>query len=786
MSANHDLSRNRSDASLASGLRSGRSGDSRLARSLKEYLAALESGARPDRHAFQARYPELAEQLGVCLDNLEFLRAAAGELHPPVVATLPDGDGGVHPGPIGDFRIVRLIGRGGMGTVYEAEQLSLNRRVALKVLPFAAALDPKQLQRFKNEAQAAAQLHHTNIVPIYAVGCERGVHYYAMQYIEGQSLAAVIRELRHNAQVSQPEPSETFLRGPRRSAVAPVPGEAGPADRWMTGRDAPAEPAIPPASIPETATASPRSQAASAMTVDNQGRGSRFFRRVAQLGLKAAEALDHAHQLGIVHRDIKPANLLLDVAGNLWITDFGLALFRSGVGLTLTGEVVGTLRYMSPEQALARRDVVDHRTDIYSLGATLYELLTLQPVFDAEDRQEMMHQIAGDEPRGLRHHDPRIPLELETIVLKALAKNPAERYATAQDLADDLQRYLQDRPVLARRPTLLELARKWARRHRSLVISAGAMLGLSLVASVVSTCLIAREHFETKTAYERERRKSQEAQEERARAEQTFRQARRVVDFFAHLGEEELPTMPALNGVRRRMLEAALAYYQEFIDQAGDDPLLQSELAASHHRVETILSELSALEGTGQLVLLGDHAVQDDLGLNPGQRTRVEALGESLSRHWREAFRKFGEAGQEERRRKIIDLARENETVLGQILTPGQERRLRQIVLQVQAPHSFSSPRVIDALRLTSAQREAIRAIQDDLALARWNYFQTEGDRAGARKKIEEMKRNACEQIVHSLTAEQQAAWRNLTGAPLEPGRSATIPPRTESDPTNK
>ena len=295
------------------------------------------------------------------------------------------------------------------------------------------------------------------------------------------------------------------------------------------------------------------------------------------------------------------------------------------------------------------------------------------------------------------------------------------------------------------------------------------MLVLIVIASVVSTCLIAREHFKTKAAYERERRETQEAQQERARAEQSFRQARRAVDFFAHLGEEELPNVPLLNGVRRRMLEAALAYYQEFIDQAGQDPLLQSELAVSHHRVQSLLGELSALEGTGQLMLLSDRAVQEDLALTPGQRDKVKALADNLARHWREALRHFGETGQEERRRAIIDLARANETALAEILAPEQARRLKQVVLQVQAPHSFSAPEVIEALKLTDAQRERIRGIQDDLALARWNHCQTEGDRTGMRKKIEDMKRNASDQIVRSLAVEQQAAWRNLTGAPFRP-----------------
>ena len=195
-------------------------------------------------------------------------------------------------------------------------------------------MDPTQLRRFQTEALAAAQLHHTHIVPVYSVGCERGVHYYAMQFIEGQTLAQAIAERRRLE--AQP---------PRRRLAA-----RSPAPTQSAGG----------------ATPSPSSSS------------REFFRMAATLGIQAAEALDHAHKVGIVHRDVKPANLLLDVHGNLWVTDFGLARLQDDAGLTITGDLLGTLRYMSPEQALAKRGYLDHRTDIYSLGATLYELLTLR------------------------------------------------------------------------------------------------------------------------------------------------------------------------------------------------------------------------------------------------------------------------------------------------------------------------------------------------------------------------------------------------------------------------
>jgi serine/threonine protein kinase/Flp pilus assembly protein TadD len=374
----------------------------------------------------------------------------------PAVRLLAELDrSGAEPGPdpgpgpatglsaLGDFRILGELGRGGMGVVYEAEQVSLGRRVALKVLPLAATLDPRRLHRFHNEARAAACLHHTHIVPVFAVGSAHGVHFYAMQLIEGQTLAAVIRDLRHQTEGAKAE------------------AKAGP--------NAPAS--------PEATTSAP----VAGLSTEGGVHHRDYVRAAARLGVQAAEALDYAHQLGVVHRDIKPGNLMLDARGQLWVTDFGLAHFRQAeAGVTLTGDLVGTLRYMSPEQALGRRTVIDHRTDVYSLGATLYELLTLQPALDGTDRQELLRQIAFEEPRPPRRVNPAIPADLDTVVLKAMAKHPAERYATAQELADDLRRFLEDKPIRARRPSGLEQARKWARRHQSVVRSAAFTLVVTL------------------------------------------------------------------------------------------------------------------------------------------------------------------------------------------------------------------------------------------------------------------------------------------------------------------
>jgi serine/threonine protein kinase len=391
--------------------------DPRVVEALDEYVAALEAGHKPDRQGFLARHADIAPALAECLEGMDALRHSKSASHRP-------GNGGSAPADwqpgasLGDFRIVREIGRGGMGVVYEAEQISLGRRIALKVLPFALTLDARQLQRFKNEARAAAQLHHQNIVPVYYVGSERGVHFYAMQYIEGQSLAEVIHGLRQFTQSGQ---------GRAATAAAHQPGPHGES----TGPFLPTRPAT-------AVTTAVRST--DPLTTAYSTHSPAFYPAVARLAVQEAEALEHAHEYGVVHRDVKPANVMVDVHGHLWITDFGLAQFQADAGLTQSGDLLGTLRYMSPEQAAGRRIVLDHRTDVYSLGATLYELLTLQPPFEGTDRQTLLHQILHDEPRPPRALRKSIPVELETIVLKCLDKDADRRYTTARELADDLGR----------------------------------------------------------------------------------------------------------------------------------------------------------------------------------------------------------------------------------------------------------------------------------------------------------------------------------------------------------
>jgi serine/threonine protein kinase len=404
-----------------------------------EFTEQLNRGEQPSVEEYVEKHPEIAELLRGALQALGKVR------RPDVEAAMAETDP-ILAEPLGDFRLIREIGRGAMGIVYEAEQLSLKRRVAVKILPCAAALDPRRLERFKVEAQAAASVRHEHIVEVYFIGCERGVHFFAMQYIEGLTLAAIIAELRRQ---SGREPSDLQ---PTTPYFAP---SVGPTDT------------SPLAALTTEGTRSPG-----------------YFHRVARLGLQAAKGLERAHQEVILHRDIKPANLLVDRSGNLWITDFGLALMRRDSPVTITGELLGTLRYMSPEQALAKRVPVDGRTDVYSLGATLYELLTLEPVFGGNDREELLRQVAFDDPRPPRRLNRQVPRDLETIVLRALAKKPDHRYASAQALAEDLHRFLNDEPIKARPEGLL----RWLWR-RSRMYAGRIAVGLSAALALVALLL---------------------------------------------------------------------------------------------------------------------------------------------------------------------------------------------------------------------------------------------------------------------------------------------------------
>ena len=526
--------------------------------------ACIREGHAPDVDALVAAHPEQAAHIRELVPTLVTLHDLGHEAKVVQDRTSVSDSSEGAARQLGDYRIIREIGRGGMGVVYEAEQVSLGRKVALKVLPFAAVLDSRQLRRFAHEAQAAAQLHHTNIVPVFAVGCERGVHYYAMQYIEGQTLAAAIAELRQLAGVAGT---------PRGSPTSDASSDVRLAD--------------PPLA------AAGSSGPLSAICSDGSTQSAAFFHAVANLGVDAAEALEHAHASGIVHRDIKPSNLLLDARGKIWIADFGLAHVQSDPGLTITGDLLGTIRYMSPEQALAKHALVDHRTDVYSLGVTLYELLTLEPAIVGEDRQELLLKIAGEDPRPPRQINAAIPRDLETIILKAIGKTPEERYTRARDLADDLRNYLGSKPIKAKRPTLLDRAMKWSRRHRTVVASAVALLVLVSVGLAVSTFLIWEERVRTQLALQR--------------SETNVSIALDVLDqIYLQIAEQYLPRDSGLTNRDREILLRALQFYSQFADANADDDAVGVEAVRAFLRVGTIQYQLSRPKDAEATYRVGD------------------------------------------------------------------------------------------------------------------------------------------------------------------------------------
>jgi serine/threonine protein kinase/WD40 repeat protein len=358
------------------------------------------------------------------------------------------------PTELGPYRLVRVAGRGGMGVVYEALHGGLNKRVALKVLPRERAKG--RLDRFLREARTAAGLHHTNIVPVFDVGEVGGVPYYAMQFIDGKPLDALL----HGTDLTRLPSVDgaTRTQGPQASLNLPGPVTQSYAHAGTTASHLPGD--------------GPAADGADHKPHPVHVRPDPYY--VSRLCLQAAEGLAYAHARGIVHRDIKPTNLLLDPDSIVWITDFGLAFRPDDPGMTADGAVLGTPRYMSPEQARAEK--TDTRTDVYSLGVTLYELLTGHPAFFADSVVGTIQLVLTHTPPPPRSLNRKIPRDLETVVLKAMAKAPADRYASGRELADDLKRFLNGEAVKARRVSVVGKAWRWAKRNPAVATLLAAVL----------------------------------------------------------------------------------------------------------------------------------------------------------------------------------------------------------------------------------------------------------------------------------------------------------------------
>jgi eukaryotic-like serine/threonine-protein kinase len=444
-------------------------GADRLAKAVEAFIARRRGGDDPSIEDFAREFGDRADEAREVFSALKLIEDVGRDAGATGTRSLHDG--GPAPPRLGEYEIVREIGRGGMGVVYEARQASLGRRVALKVLPSRAVADPGLLERFRRESQAAAGLQHPNIVPVFGAGEDGGVPYYAMQYIEGRSLADLLSEVRRRRSP------------PRAGQGAAEDGTSSPAALRLLGGP------IPPGDPSSCGSGGPKS---GALPVAADGPSSSdphpaYFRNVAAVGLQAAEALAHAHSRGVLHRDIKPSNLLLDDRGKLWVTDFGLAKEEGAGDLTASGDFVGTLSFMAPERF---RGWSDPRSDIYGLGISLYSLAALQPAFEDADRARLVRKVLAEEPPRPRKVERRIPLDLETVILKAIEKDPDHRYQNAEALAADLRAFIEGRPVGATRASPLDRACRWCGRNRATSSLAGAAVLLLLVA--VGAVLIAR------------------------------------------------------------------------------------------------------------------------------------------------------------------------------------------------------------------------------------------------------------------------------------------------------
>jgi eukaryotic-like serine/threonine-protein kinase len=471
---------------------------------VESFLDRFRRGERPALTELMALHPELAErirELIPALVELEQLGSSSGILTPSRshrAGPMRLADGGPSPERLGDYLILRRIGGGGMGVVYEAEHESLKNRVALKVMQPRFQADAKYLQRFHAEARLAAGLHHTNIVGVFDYGEQDGVCYYAMQFIDGQPLDRVLADIRRlrddDTEAGSLASRDAILTMPARAQSFAT---SAAANGLLTGRFATVtdpdiaiaantaggegahqqqEPRLE-AQMPEGHGAREPSTLGSSLS---NLRELRYYREIARVGAQVADALDYAHRRGVLHRDVKPSNLLLDAMGNVWITDFGLAKLEDSADLSQSRELAGTLRYMPPERF---RGTSDRRGDVYSLGATLYELLALRPAFDETDQVRLIERIRNDPPPPPRHLEEKIPRDLETVVLKALAKDPADRFGSA----GELRRFVEGRPIRSRPVSAGEQFWRWCKREPWLAGANIAAALLMIVLAAVST-----------------------------------------------------------------------------------------------------------------------------------------------------------------------------------------------------------------------------------------------------------------------------------------------------------
>ena len=444
-----------------------------------EYMELRRRGDRTTPDDYARLYPHLHDELMDLLPTVDAVEDLSRNLHD--TTTLHSGDIYRH-SKLGDYRLVSEIARGGMGVIYEAEQESLGRRVAIKILLGPFVRRENDLKRFRREAAVAAGLHHTNIIPVFGVGEQDQAHYIVMQLIHGVGLDELFLRVRSIVLgqwgSDEPPPFTKRERLLRRISTSLLTMD------WEStrGEESEGSPFEPEEGEWEA------SEIAEPIVVQ----WDHYFRNVARIGMQAASALAYAHRHHVLHRDIKPGNILVDVEGSTWIADFGLARSIDSDGITFSGDIVGTLGYMAPERFEGK---IFASSDVFGLGIALYEMISQVRAFDGEDRISVMYRISQQDLDPPHRRNPNVPRDLETIILKAVARHPEDRYGDASELAEDLQRYLDGETIRAKRFSRIEMLSRWCRRNRLLATLAASVIVLLGTVVVLTSAGYFRETF---------------------------------------------------------------------------------------------------------------------------------------------------------------------------------------------------------------------------------------------------------------------------------------------------
>lgn len=577
---------------------------------MESFTERYRRGERPSLTEYTRQYPEIADRIKRLFPTLVLMEELSPE---PEGAVKQTNDLVRPPRQLGEYEIGDELGRGGMGVVFRARQLSLNRDVALKVLTRPQEMGSQALQRFQLEARAAGQLHHPHIVPIIDVGDSEGVHYYAMQLIQGHGLDLILNELRcrYTLQATVGQSTDRVMNSLQRTKSGS--SVQAFASAFLSGQFRP--------DLEGQVSVRAEDQESSDGATLSVPAG--YFRRVAEIGIQLAEALEFAHKAGILHRDVKPSNVLVDESGHVWVTDFGLAkavedATDAASELTRTGDVIGTIQYMAPERF---RGWSDPRSDVYGLGMTLYELLTFHPAFSDSDRLRLMEKVRTVPPAVPRSLNSRIPRDLETIVLKSIEKDASARYLSAAEMADDLRRYLQDRPILARRSSVRERVWQWCRRNPQVSVLSGLLAGLIVVAWLGMLYLwreaVASDE-DARTHLAAERRNLNLA-------------VAAVQEFSTKVSGDQRLMEHDLRPLRQSLLQTAASFHETLAQLREGSEDAHLDLARSYSGLARLTAEIESPQRAIELFQRAIAEFDEVLRLTPADRKIQSELSETLA-----------------------------------------------------------------------------------------------------------------------------------------------------------